>query len=285
MPESSKLYRFFYWFVTSQAYLSIVSALYVVAGYSFYDAKINLESVLPSILISSSFFVVYQVRLLVAKSSYGGFMEMLLLELRRKKALYLALTLSFKIFTLFILLQFISYKGLLLVSLLSTLSVFYSLPLYKPLKERPWKTNPFLTGFIISFIWASLASVYPALLLHELLSLRTLLFFLGNFCLIFSNCLPFDIRKAQYHKESTHFTITHTIGLFSTKLLALILLVGFLFIMEHLQISSFAIFPTFFLSLFSIFISSKKRYGIFYPTLLCTVIAIFSLLMIIFPYS
>ncbi len=122
---------------------------------------------------------------------------------------------------------FLKKGTLLMLVLLGSLSLLYSIPLFKIRNERiNLRKIPGVKAFLISLIW-TLSTIWIPL--YEMgLPLNTLPVFLvyaGRFLFIFSVCIAFDIRDMDQDSRKKLYTIPVLIGEQRSKILISFMLI------------------------------------------------------------
>jgi len=176
---------------------------------------------------------------------------------------------------------------------LDILSIFFLLhlglisTLYNvPEKKRgvgilPLRSLPILKVFLISYVWTSISSFFPALIESiPLVSNQILLIFIGHFMFITSITLPFDIRDFNSDNKNSLITFPQLIGIQKTKYLALACLV--IFTILTLRIINFTyILPLSLIVGFLIIKSGPSKKGYYYTLYLDGCIILYFMVVIL----
>lgn len=132
---------------------------------------------------------------------------------------------------------FIAWRSVIYLLHLGIISTLYNVPKNTTgMIKLPLRSIPFLKVFIISYVWASISAILPALASTQNLTSQHLIIFSAHFMFIMSITLPFDIRDYKTDSETQLATIPRVIGINFTKLLAITALLLF-----HLLISAFVV--------------------------------------------
>ncbi len=130
---------------------------------------------------------------------------------------------------------FLQLKVTLYLIHLGIISTLYNVPKTKHKSFLPLRSIPILKIFIIAYVWASISSILPAIILGiSIFTYKTILVFLAHFLFIFSITLPFDIRDYNLDSERTLVTMPHFTSIRTTKILALLCLFAFTIIIHSL---------------------------------------------------
>ncbi|WP_299817792.1 hypothetical protein [uncultured Pontibacter sp.] len=109
---------------------------------------------------------------------------------------------------------------------LAVISVGYTVPIvYKSNEVRPLRSIPLLKVFLIAYVWAVVTAWFPLLDAGvQALDTQALLLLLRRFLFILALALLFDIRDYTYDRAMNTLTVPGLIGVKSTKLVSLVLL-------------------------------------------------------------
>lgn len=180
---------------------------------------------------------------------------------------------------------FLNIKTLIFLFHLGLISTLYNVPeKIKGSFHFPFRSIPILKVFLIAYVWASISSFLPAILVGEqVFTSSTLLIFFAHFMFIFAITLPFDVRDFQIDQNKNLTTIPHLIGIIPTKLLAIVCLIIFFLIINHVNIG-WQVIPLCLLTVFLILNSSAKKKKYYFTFFLDgTIIFYFISLMLSLP--
>jgi len=131
---------------------------------------------------------------------------------------------------------FISFQNILFLVHLALISLLYNVPeksssfLYLPLRSIP-----ILKIYLITYVWASMSTLLPVILGNkDIFSFETIIIFLAHLLFIFSITLPFDTRDIHIDKKNTLTTFPHLIGIKATKIVSIICLAIFSWIIGNI---------------------------------------------------
>lgn len=202
-----KLFRkFLQWIVSSQLLISIGAGLYYLTGCMLLQAQF--------IFPLSRFLVI----LGGAWLTYATFRG--ILKIQKRKFLTIALYLTYAVFLIY----YIPLLEIIFLLHLAILSFLYE-PSSFNMKIVSLRKVPMLKLIILSYIWASLSSFYPAITLDVSIFQRSVsnLFWI-QFTFILSITIPFDIRDFYMDLKENLITMPRVFGFKISKSIALVFL-------------------------------------------------------------
>ncbi|MFD2068735.1 hypothetical protein ACFSKU_17730 [Pontibacter silvestris] len=109
---------------------------------------------------------------------------------------------------------------------LAVISIGYTVPIvYKARKVKPLRSVPLLKVFLIAYVWAIVTTLFPMMDADVLMwDSQAMLLFARRFLFILALALLFDIRDYSYDRSTNTLTFPGLMGVESTKLLSLCLL-------------------------------------------------------------
>jgi len=121
-------------------------------------------------------------------------------------------------------LLFIPTNAILYLFHLGLISILYNAPFFRNTKSLPLRSIPLIKVFIIAYVWASIGSILPVIILEKSLTATAGWLFLSQCLFILGITLPFDIRDYFKDKSQELLTVPGLIGVKRTKILATIFL-------------------------------------------------------------
>ncbi|MCB0508844.1 MAG: UbiA family prenyltransferase [Bacteroidetes bacterium] len=121
------------------------------------------------------------------------------------------------------------FKSIIVLAIIGSISVLYPIPILKPFGiETRLRDFPFVKIFLIALVWSSTAVILPytEMLRYNVPSdifYITAILFSAQFIYILFITLPFDINDAETDTQTNIKTIPTTLGIHSSKYLALLL--------------------------------------------------------------
>jgi len=190
-----------------------------VCASSFYVTGAILLQLSPNPVLASLVFwstlLIYQVntKLKINLADLSSYKRLQLFE--RKRLLF-----YFSLLVILVLhLPFMKTWIIIYMLHLGIISTLYNVP-KNPRLFFPLRGLPLLKVFLISYIWASISIVLPAVD-YELFQPELPRLFTAHFLFILSITLPFDIRDFQADMVNQLTTVPHILGINGTKGLAL----------------------------------------------------------------
>ena len=156
---------------------------------------------------------------------------------------------------------FINLESIIFLLHLGLISTLYNVPeKSKGMFHFPLRSIPILKIFLIAYVWSSISSFLPAILVHEqVFTLRIILVFFAHLMFIISITLPFDIRDFQVDNEKALITFPQLIGIIPTKLLAIVCLFIFTLIISTITQSWYILFFSLFTAILILNSSPKRK--------------------------
>ena len=158
---------------------------------------------------------------------------------------------------------FLDIYTIIFVAHLGLISTLYNVPNREESRSIiPFRSIPFLKVFLISYVWASISSILPAIDTREF-SQEYVWIFTSHFLFILAITLPFDIRDLKTDLKNNIITVPNVIGITGTKIFALsTLFLSNLIIIYQKQ--GLALLAVFIIAGFLIIKSSPKRKDHYY---------------------
>jgi len=199
--------KFLQWIVSSQLLISIGAGLYYLTGCLLLQAQFTFPL--------SRFLVILGGTWLTYATFRG------ILNIHNRKTLTIALYLVYAMFLIY----YIPFLEIIFLLHLAILSFLYE-PSSFNIKIFSLRKVPLLKLIILSYIWASLSSFYPAITLDVNIFQRSVsnLFWI-QFTFILSITIPFDIRDFYLDLKENLITMPRIFGFKVSKYIALTFLV------------------------------------------------------------
>lgn len=120
---------------------------------------------------------------------------------------------------------------------------------------------PIVKIFLISIVWVFTVAIFPLMLEPRVLIAEDLLKMVAIYCFVFVLCIPFDIRDLEVDKGEIR-TIPLWLGLNGSKILGSVILIFVGFV--GVEISSWSLFITTFITVITLLLSNPKRQELFF---------------------
>ncbi len=224
MENYHKVKKALYWVIRcllySNVFIAICAMAFLAQGYLLLGVEIKYDSLLC--LIGAGTFFSYMLIRLAAVSRISKYEpdERWAFFLKHLKFIRIVTAISFIICV--ILFFTIERKVQLMLFVPAIISGIYGLPIGKKFRLRDVGV---IKIFLISFVWAFVASVLPAANAGwPLISSDVFVLLLANFCLIFGITLPFDVKDMKIDAMNHVKTIPVYLGEDNTYALSMLLL-------------------------------------------------------------
>lgn len=159
-------------------------------------------------------------------------------------------------------LPYLDVTGIVFLSHLALISTLYNVPEKShQLFHFPLRSIPILKIFLIAYVWAATSVFFPVMIADQnIFAHQVILLFTTHLLFIFAITLPFDIR--DFHIDTQHrlITIPGLIGVRRTKIIAIVCLWLFGFILWNLIESWTVILFCIMTSVLIILSSPDKKY-------------------------
>lgn len=122
-------------------------------------------------------------------------------------------------------------------------------------KKNELRKIPFLKPFLISYVWACMATYYSSY--H---SENFYLIMAESFIFILSLCIPFDIRDTEQDKKQGLITLVHILGQKKLKAICILLFILSLGILQHfIELKVSTVFSMIIMLAFYVFLIYKTK--------------------------
>ncbi len=215
------LKRFFKFYINSSIHVAIaVIALVEITAleFNFESDKTLMAFIFFSSITAYNFVKYFETTRLHRKSLSGDLRWILFFSvLMSMPLLYLTFLIEFRV--------------LLWLIVLGLLTVLYALPLFPiNLKIKDEKGLRAVSGikiYIIAFVWSAVTVIVPIINENFNLNWDIVITTIQRFLLVLVLMLPFEIRDLQFDSLNLE-TIPQKIGVKSTKLIGVLLIIGFI---------------------------------------------------------
>ncbi len=259
--------KFLQWIVDRQLVIAVGGGLYFLTGYTLLlgDFQFCLARFL---LISGGTWITY--------GTYRG-----IFNLTFKPVLTSIVYASY----LIPLLVFVPWFEVLFLLHLALLSFFYKPASFVKTKLFSLRRVPLFKLIILSYIWASLSSFYPALVLDiSVFSRKVSNLFWIQFSFILAITIPFDIRDFYLDIKDKLITMPRIFGFKNSKMIASFFLLIFTILIVSWDENFFIIFIVSAISFLLIWRSDRNR-SLFYYSLWLDGLLILYFAIVFFHYS
>ena len=256
--------KVFSFIVKTQLIISLGGGFYYLIGHTMLQEKFIFQPTRFLLILSGTWL------------TYATYRRILSI----KKRLWITLVL----YTTYLCLLFIYLPVLETAFLLhlALLSFFYDPVSFIPGRLFSLRKVPLLKLVILSYIWASIASFYPALFLNiSIFNREVSTLFWIQFCFIMSITIPFDIRDFYLDLKDNLITVPRIFGFKNAKRIATFFLVVFAILLLDYKIEILSVGILVVLALWLIWRSDRRRSNIYYGFWLDGLIILYFLLVYI----
>lgn len=211
--------RFIELLTNSQIFISLAAMSLFLAGFMILSKSNDFIPFPEAIIVAISSWLIYFLYRSNAKSI--GFPPFLLMVA----------------VVLFSSIMFLDWKQILYLLHLAIISLFYQPSAWlNTLKKPSLRKIPQLKIIILAYVWASMSSFFPAMILDTpVLNADSIILFIAHFLFIMAIMIPFEIRDIDIDRKHLINTIPQKIGLKTSKLIAIILLILFGLLINQLS--------------------------------------------------
>jgi len=261
--------RFLQWIVDMQLVIAVGGGLYFLTGFTLLLGDFQF-SLMRFMLISGGTWITY--------GTYRG-----IFNLTAKPVPTAIVYLSYVI----TLIVFVPLFEVLFLLHLALLSFFYEPASFVKAKLFSLRKVPLLKLIILSYIWASLSSFYPAIVLDvNLLSRNVSNLFWIQFCFILAITIPFDIRDFYLDIKDKLITMPRIFGSKNTKIVATVFLGLFTILIVNWKDSFYEILVLVVISLLLIWRSHSRRSNLYYGFWLDSLLILyFAIVLVHYNYA
>ena len=156
---------------------------------------------------------------------------------------------------------FLSIGSIIFLIHLGLISTLYNVPeKSKGIVHFPLRSIPVLKVFLIAYIWSSISSFLPAIIENEqVFTSKNILIFIAHLMFIISITLPFDIRDFENDNKENLITFPQVIGIWPTKLLAVLCIIIFSIIIHDFVRGWYIPFFSLFTAILILSANSKRK--------------------------
>lgn len=219
LPISNALKRL----IRENIIISLCSVFFFLAGYFLVDQSYPNYYYIS--LIFWSTLLIYQINTKIKFNfldahSYKIFKQPIDARIKYNIALVIVVLMH---------IPFIELSTILFLAHLALISTLYNVPeRSKGFIRLPLRSIPILKIFLIAYVWATMSSFLPAIIIgKQLLNSQIILIAFAHFFFIISITLPFDIRDYGADHKQALVTFPQIIGILRTKIFALVCLLVF----------------------------------------------------------
>lgn len=260
--------KFLQWIVSSQLLISIGGGLYYLTGYMLLLSQFAFPWPRFIVIIGGTW---------LTYSTYRG-----ILNLGRRT---IVTVLLYSIFCLF-LVFFIPFLEVLFLLHLAVLSFLYEPTSFVKINFFSLRKVPLLKLIILSYIWASISSYYPAINLDLSLFNRAVsnLFWI-QFTFILSITIPFDIRDFYLDLKENLITMPRVFGFRASRFVSLTFLAIFTILVVNWNDNIYEILILSGLAAIIIWRSARRRTELYYGLWLDGLLILYFIIIYIHYHS
>ncbi len=201
-------------YLYSSIHIALAATLFILQTYILLDTEIDLHYL--AFIFSSTTFLYTLHNLLGVYTPQEEVIRDKLNTLRKMKGLLIAMIVVFGIISTYTFFN-LTFNEIIAILLFAFISIWYVIPLF----GKRLRDYPIIKIFMVSLVWAAIATLIP--LYHGDIDMSTrLIIFFEKYFFIFAIVIPFDIRDIEFDCSNKVKTIPNKYGIKASIYLALI---------------------------------------------------------------